>query len=48
MRSMHCSWKRAHIAWHPQPVPEGLLREAYAIARMGPTSANSSPPASSS
>jgi 3-hydroxypropanoate dehydrogenase len=34
---------RTHTAWHPRPVPEGLLREAYELARMGPTSANGSP-----
>jgi 3-hydroxypropanoate dehydrogenase len=34
---------RTHTAWLPQPVPEGLLREAYDLAKMGPTSANGSP-----
>jgi 3-hydroxypropanoate dehydrogenase len=34
---------RTHSAWLPRPVPAGLLREAYALAKMGPTSANSSP-----
>ena len=34
---------RTHTAWRPQPVVEGLLREAYELARMGPTSANGSP-----
>jgi 3-hydroxypropanoate dehydrogenase len=30
-------------AWLPAPVPAGLLRKAYELARLGPTSANSSP-----
>jgi 3-hydroxypropanoate dehydrogenase len=34
---------RTHVAWLPRPVPEELLREAYDLAKMGPTSANSSP-----
>jgi 3-hydroxypropanoate dehydrogenase len=34
---------RTHSAWLPRPVPAGLLREIYALARMGPTSANISP-----
>ena len=34
---------RTHSTWLPRPVPEDLLREAYDLARMGPTSANSSP-----
>jgi 3-hydroxypropanoate dehydrogenase len=34
---------RTHGEWLPRPVPEGLLREAYDLAKMGPTSANSSP-----
>ena len=34
---------RTHTAWLPQPVPVELLREAYELARLGPTSANSSP-----
>jgi 3-hydroxypropanoate dehydrogenase len=34
---------RTHIAWRPNPVPAGLLRELYDLARFGPTSANSSP-----
>jgi 3-hydroxypropanoate dehydrogenase len=34
---------RTHTAWQPRPVVEGLLREAYELARMGPTSANGSP-----
>ena len=34
---------RTHGAWLPRPVPEDLLREAYDLAKMGPTSANSSP-----
>jgi 3-hydroxypropanoate dehydrogenase len=32
-----------HSAWLPQPVPIGLLKEIYDLARLGPTSANSSP-----
>jgi 3-hydroxypropanoate dehydrogenase len=34
---------RTHSAWLPEPVPRELLREAYHLARLGPTSANSSP-----
>lgn len=34
---------RTHTAWRPQPVPVELLREAYELARLGPTSANASP-----
>jgi 3-hydroxypropanoate dehydrogenase len=34
---------RTHTAWLPQPVPVELLREAYELARLGPTSANASP-----
>ncbi|HEV2424785.1 MAG TPA: malonic semialdehyde reductase [Terriglobia bacterium] len=34
---------RTHSAWLPQPVSAELLREAYELARLGPTSANASP-----
>jgi len=34
---------RTHSAWLPKPVPIELLRKAYDLARLGPTSANSSP-----
>ncbi|MFZ3341921.1 MAG: malonic semialdehyde reductase [Terriglobales bacterium] len=34
---------RTHNAWQPTPVPTKLLREIYDLARLGPTSANSSP-----
>ena len=34
---------RTHSAWLPDPVPVELLRKAYELARVGPTSANSSP-----
>ncbi len=34
---------RTHSAWLPQRVPVGVLREVYDLARMGPTSANSTP-----
>jgi 3-hydroxypropanoate dehydrogenase len=34
---------RTHTAWLPRPVPERLLRQAYDLAKWGPTSANSSP-----
>jgi 3-hydroxypropanoate dehydrogenase len=34
---------RTHTSWLPKPVPAALLREAYELARMAPTSANSSP-----
>jgi 3-hydroxypropanoate dehydrogenase len=38
-------FREAHTysAWLPQPVPVELLRKAYELARLGPTSANSSP-----
>ena len=34
---------RTHTVWFPKAVPAELLREAFELARMGPTSANSSP-----
>ncbi len=34
---------RTHSAWLPEPVPVELLRRAYELARLGPTSANGSP-----
>jgi 3-hydroxypropanoate dehydrogenase len=34
---------RSHNAWRDEPVSDDTLREIYAIACMGPTSANSSP-----
>lgn len=34
---------RTHNAWLPEPVPVELLQKAYELARMGPTSANTSP-----
>ena len=34
---------RTHSAWLPKPVPVELLRQAYELARLGPTSANGSP-----
>jgi 3-hydroxypropanoate dehydrogenase len=34
---------RTHSTWLPEPVPLELLREAYELARLGPTSANGSP-----
>jgi len=34
---------RTHSAWLPKPVPVELLRKAYELARLGPTSANASP-----
>jgi 3-hydroxypropanoate dehydrogenase len=34
---------RTHSKWLPQPVPVELLRKAYELARLGPTSANGSP-----
>jgi 3-hydroxypropanoate dehydrogenase len=34
---------RTHSTWLPKAVPVELLRKAYELARMGPTSANSSP-----
>ena len=34
---------RTQNSWLPEPVPEALLREAYDLAKLGPTSANISP-----
>src|SRR5712692_9978212 len=34
---------RTHSAWLSETVPVELLREAYELARLGPTSANGSP-----
>ncbi len=34
---------RTHSTWLPEPVPIELLRKAYELARLGPTSANGSP-----
>ncbi len=34
---------RTHSTWLPEPVPVELLRKAYELARLAPTSANSSP-----
>ena len=34
---------RTHSTWFPEPVPIELLRKAYELARLGPTSANGSP-----
>lgn len=34
---------RTHSAWLSKPVPVELLRQAYELARLGPTSANASP-----
>ena len=34
---------RTYSAWLPKRVPVEMLREAYEVARMGPTSANSNP-----
>ncbi len=34
---------RTVTAWLPKPVPADLLGQAYELARLGPTSANSSP-----
>lgn len=34
---------RSHGAWLPRPVDEELLRAAYELARLAPTSANASP-----
>ncbi len=34
---------RTYSAWLPEPVPVEILREAYELARLGPTSANGSP-----
>jgi len=37
------SQARTHSTWLPEPVPVELLRKAYELARLGPTSANASP-----
>jgi 3-hydroxypropanoate dehydrogenase len=34
---------RTHSAWLDRPVDDGVLKEAYELARMGPTSGNSQP-----
>lgn len=34
---------RTHVAWLPKPVPMELLKQAYDLAKVGPTSANGSP-----
>jgi 3-hydroxypropanoate dehydrogenase len=34
---------RTYPGWRPDPVPVERLKDAYELARMGPTSANSSP-----
>jgi 3-hydroxypropanoate dehydrogenase len=34
---------RTCVSWRQDPVPDELLREVWALARMGPTSANCSP-----
>ena len=34
---------RSHNGWRDEPVSDDTIRELYALARMGPTSANSSP-----
>ena len=34
---------RTHRAWLDRPVPDALLRQVYALACLGPTSANCSP-----
>jgi 3-hydroxypropanoate dehydrogenase len=34
---------RTHSAWLPEPVPVEILRNAYELARLAPTSANGSP-----
>ena len=34
---------RTHSAWLNKPVDDAVLKEAYDLAKMGPTSANMSP-----
>jgi 3-hydroxypropanoate dehydrogenase len=34
---------RTHVAWLDKPVDDALLRQAYDLAKLGPTSANCSP-----
>ena len=34
---------RSHVAWQARAVPDKLLRQVYAVAKMGPTSANCCP-----
>ena len=34
---------RTHSVWQPEPIREATLREVYDLAKMGPTSANTSP-----
>jgi 3-hydroxypropanoate dehydrogenase len=44
-RSLEVMFREARTqnGWLPQAVPEGVLREVYDLAKMGPTSANASP-----
>jgi 3-hydroxypropanoate dehydrogenase len=34
---------RTFSAWQPRPVPEGVIEAAFALAQLGPTSANCQP-----
>ncbi len=34
---------RTHVTWLPRPVDDGVLRQVYDLAKMGPTSANTLP-----
>jgi nitroreductase len=34
---------RTHFGWLPRPIDDDLLRRVYDLAKMGPTSANTSP-----
>lgn len=34
---------RTYSSWAPDPIPEDMIRRIYALAALGPTSANSSP-----
>ncbi len=34
---------RTRNGWHPEPLPEAILREIYDLAKWGPTAANSTP-----
>jgi 3-hydroxypropanoate dehydrogenase len=34
---------RTHRSWQPKPIDDDILKQAYDLAKMGPTSVNSSP-----
>ncbi len=34
---------RSHNGWNPEPLPESVLRDLYALTKFGPTAANATP-----